>query len=112
MPARPCLTQGCPEVVQDGGSRCARHRTTGWASYRPPWRDLYQTSAWRRRRAEQLRAHPQCVVCGRPASHVDHIVGMAAGGDFDDGALQSQCVSCHRKKSALEGGRGRKERQA
>lgn len=66
-----------------------------------PWRKLYQTPAWRIRRAEQLARVPWCEPCKRmgksraafAANHVE-----PHGGDrekFFHGKLESACENCH-----------------
>ena len=45
---------------------------SGWARYRqsrPDLAVLYSGEAWRARRAEQLREHPTCAVCGEEGRH-------------------------------------------
>lgn len=76
----------------------------------------YSTAAWRRLRATKLSADPLCEPCRRrgrliPASHVDHVLSIAAGGDpfptLD--RLMAMCASCHSiKTDALDraGGKG------
>ncbi|TVM16690.1 HNH endonuclease [Oceanidesulfovibrio indonesiensis] len=65
----------------------------------------YNTTRWKRLRAQQLREQPLCIHCkalGRlvPAHHVDHIQAINAGGEpFDMGNLQSLCASCHSVKT-------------
>jgi 5-methylcytosine-specific restriction endonuclease McrA len=101
MPVRRCLKLGCPETTATR-SYCPKHRGGGWASYQPPWAHYYQSAVWKRRRADQLAQDPLCAQCGASASHADHVVAVAAGGDFD-GPLQSLCARCHRRKTAGEG---------
>jgi len=64
--------------------------------------DFYQSGAWRRRRAAQLGREPLCRRWGARATHADHVIPVAAGGDFDTGPLQSLCARCHRQKTARE----------
>ena len=77
--------------------------------------DRFYTSApWRKTRAALLDARPACVTpgCGRPATHVDHIVALRAGGAALDAAnLQPLCHSCHSRETALhDGGFGHRGR--
>jgi hypothetical protein len=64
---------------------------------RPPEHDAWFGSArWKKKRAEQLRAEPNCAMCSAPATVCDHTI--AHGYDpvlFWGGALQSLCASCH-----------------
>lgn len=61
------------------------------------------TSAWRRlRRVVLARDAGRCRVprrdgqpCGRPASHVDHVVPRAAGGTDDLVNLRAACAPCN-----------------
>ena len=49
------------------------------------------------------RDHNACVVCGQPATEVDHIVEVADGGDlYGLDNLQSLCHSCHAAKTKRE----------
>lgn len=64
-------------------------------------RRLHASGAWRERRARHLADNPDCVVCGRPANHVDHVVNLASGGTLD-GSLQSLCTEHHRQKTQRE----------
>ena len=87
---------------------------SGWARYRQSRPDLaviYSGEAWRACRAEQLREHPTCAVCGRKAVTADHVVNLAAGGDFD-GPLQSLCMPHHREKTLRESHEGAKRAAA
>lgn len=85
-------------------------RQGGWARYKaqnPARVALYSGQGWRTRRAEQLAAHPLCARCGRRATAADHVISLAAGGDFD-GELQSLCMPCHREKTLAESHEGMK----
>lgn len=76
----------------------------------------YSTATWRNLRAAKLAADPMCEVCrtrGRliPASHVDHVQAIAAGGPPFPALdrLMAMCASCHSiKTDALDraGGKG------
>jgi len=106
-----CIT--CGALIPHGKSRCPRHMyksSSRWALYAekyPEQAAYYKSAAWRERRARQLAEFPDCVVCGHPARHVDHVISVAAGGTLD-GPLQSMCVSCHRKKTLVESHLGMK----
>lgn len=113
MPRRQCIA--CLGYAIEGTSRCPAH-SRSWQKT-PQLRarsSLYNTRAWRERRARQLAAFPLCVVCGRRAVIADHIDNIGAGGSFD-GPLQSLCKIHHNRKTAREGGKAaeqkRRERQ-
>lgn len=72
-------------------------------------------STWRKVRDAVLARRPLCVRCERagrvtPATCVDHIIPIAAGGArLDDANLQPLCDACHARKTAREdGGFGRR----
>jgi 5-methylcytosine-specific restriction protein A len=65
----------------------------------------YNNSAWRRFRTAYLAEHPRCVVCGKPATVVDHVIDAVAAGLFPNlppgtSAFQAMCASDHSKKTA------------
>lgn len=103
-----CADPLCTEVVPAGQRHCEDHK-------REPWRTMAPTASavasndpnWptiRRRILEhdghrcQLRG-PRCVVV---ATHVDHIIEAADGGDNSDGNLQAACEPCHRSKTGKD----------
>lgn len=57
---------------------------------------------WRAIRAEVLRDEPDCLTCGAPARHVDHILPVSEGGTDDPANLQSLCAPCHAAKTGTE----------
>lgn len=66
-----------------------------------PWRKWYYSRAWRRRRAQQLKAKPWCEPCAdmgtaTPCTVADH--DPPHHGDreaFFHGPLRSSCKTCH-----------------
>jgi 5-methylcytosine-specific restriction enzyme A len=112
---RACITCGRP--VPYPKSRCPRHTpksSSRWAQYaaqHPEQAALYKSAGWREQRARHLADHPDCVVCGRPAGHVDHVINLAAGGRFD-GPIQSLCTEHHRQKTLAESHLGMKRAAA
>ena len=70
--------------------------------------DLYDTSLWKKVRADHLRRQPLCVACqakGRtvPANVLDHIVAVRDGGGFFDSENhQGLCRRCHFSKGSKE----------
>jgi 5-methylcytosine-specific restriction endonuclease McrA len=103
----------CSRPAISGASRCADHiGKGGWSRYIAKYPDraaFYRSGGWRAARERQLRMEPTCRICGRKATHVDHIVPMAEGGD-PFGALQSLCEEHHRTKTTAEGHRGMKRK--
>lgn len=102
---RACIT--CGKAVYGGRSRCPAHTwksSSRWAQYaaeHPDRASFYRSGGWRERRARHLLENPDCVICGQPATAVDHIINLASGGTFD-GPLQSLCTEHHRRKTQNE----------
>ena len=108
--ARFCLAVNCGEIV-DGqrNAYCPAHTVhanwVGSKSSASGW-------AWSRIRQRVLRRDGnRCVLCGRAASEVDHIVPGSAGGSDDLRNLQSLCKPCHQQKTLAEAARGRAKRR-
>jgi 5-methylcytosine-specific restriction endonuclease McrA len=110
-----CITCGRP--IPHGKSRCPAHTpksSSRWAQYaeqHPEQAAYYASAGWRERRAAHLRDNPDCVVCGRPARHVDHVINIASGGGLG-GLLQSLCTEHHRQKTQAESKLGNKRAAA
>lgn len=65
----------------------------------------YKTARWQRLRRLVLAGRPVCERCRcRAASHVDHVVALAAGGTDDPANLRALCHACHSAKTAGEDG--------
>lgn len=92
----PCRYPGCSQTVDRPGY-CERHRRSGWATYRHVY-----TRAWPVLSQAFLRAHPRCARCGAPATVVDHVLPLRAGGSHDPANLQPLCAPCHNAKTARE----------
>jgi 5-methylcytosine-specific restriction enzyme A len=108
-----CLICGLDALP--GQSRCRTHLRGGsWGRYirkNPERAAFYRSAAWRAARAGQLRREPNCGVCGRPATHVDHIRPRAEGGAaLDPSNLQSLCRPHHQAKTTGEGHQGMKRK--
>ena len=112
---RPCNHVGCGTLVHNGSGWCPVHQADRLSgTFADPSRGSRHErgygSAWDKRRARILaRDNGLCITClaqGRvePARHVDHIVPKCDGGTDDESNLQSLCTSCHRQKTAREGG--------
>lgn len=110
-PRRPCVHAGCPHLQP-----CpvhVRHARTGQTYAerlaREPWRALYKTARWVRRRKAFLADHPLCVECAvrgltKLATTPDH--RLPHRGDetlfWDETNWQALCASCHSAKTATE----------
>jgi 5-methylcytosine-specific restriction enzyme A len=63
-------------------------------------REIYNTTRWKKLRRYHLSCQPLCVVCGKPATDVDHIKPISQGGEpWAVGNLQSLCHGCHSVKT-------------
>ncbi len=113
-PKRPCSYPGCPNLTE--GRYCVEHKKLMAQQYDKHQRSkestaFYNSSEWRKKRANYLIEHPFCVECwkyGRltKATVVDHIIPIRMGGALlEDENLQALCPSCHTRKSILEGSR-------
>ena len=76
----------------------------------------YSTQRWQRLRSATLRERPLCQACLEvgliePATTVDHVKAIKAGGDPYPplAELRSLCESCHNKKTRHIEQLGRKE---
>lgn len=94
---RVCAFPGCNELVETG--YCPAHakpQAPRAAGYQRPY-----NGAWPKISARFLRENPLCVMCGRPAELVDHIMPLSQGGDNSAGNLRSMCRSCHGRRHAF-----------
>jgi 5-methylcytosine-specific restriction endonuclease McrA len=101
-----CGREGCPELTVEGGAYCRDHQPItewGWGTSRrtkdPHWD--------RTRRGVLSRARYMCVVCGRRANYVDHLLPQAWGGTAARENLRAMCGRCHHAKTLDEGRIGR-----
>lgn len=107
-PKKPCSCPGCPNLTD--GKYCDVHRSMEPKPESRKHNGFYYTSEWRKARKEYLLDHPECVICGRSAEIVDHIVPLKDGGaELDERNLQSLCWSCHSRKSIEDGSRFRRK---
>ena len=117
MPPKICIVGG--ERFQGPGSRCPAHAYRRWAGVKESSRTGYRYD-WPRRRAEQLKANPNCAICGAPATTVDHVVSKAFAREVlgwtveqieARSNLQSLDRRCHAKKTAAEGQAARRRKR-
>ena len=75
-------------------------RKTAWCS-QACVNEVRLLTDWRYIRSKiRRRDKYRCVLCGQPATDVDHIVELADGGSWHDFAnLRSLCGGCHKKKT-------------
>lgn len=102
-----CAEPGCPDLVDRG--YCVTHRREQRATSerrRPNATDRGYDQKWRRNRARFLKANPDCVDCGKPATVADHDPvsrrDLVAAGDPHPDAwphLKARCDSCHNKRT-------------
>lgn len=112
LPPKQCAAPACPALIT-AGRFCEAHadrepRRT-WSPDRPPPEKRGYGTAWRKLRKIILHRDPICRVCGiAPATEVDHVTPLAAGGDNSDENLRGICEDCHGRKSAREAAQGRR----
>lgn len=100
---RPCNDCGAPTHT----SRCppceARYQQR-IDQRRPSASARGYDARWQRTRRRYLREHPTCVVCGQPATDVDHIDGLGPHGPrgHDPTNLRSLCHPCHSRRTARD----------
>lgn len=108
-PLKPCKHPGCHEYAEQNGY-CRKHFRERFSFYINEKRispsKLGYGRKWDYARKEYLKQHPLCVVCGRPATEVDHI--QPHKGNmllfWNRNNWQSLCHSCHSKKTIKENG--------
>lgn len=102
MPYAAPSISSCGCVVAPG-ERCAhmiaadRERKARHDAQRPTARERGYTTKWERERAEYLKAHPRCTMCGAPSRVVDHVTPHR--GDrrlfWQRSNWQALCTPCH-----------------
>lgn len=104
-PRRPCSAPLCRGFVP-----CPAHpprpRVSGWAA-RPSATAAQRTrgTTWMTIRRRVMDEEHACYLCGADGRHddvVDHVVGLAHGGDDDRRNLHRCCRRCHDRKTARE----------
>ena len=118
MPQRipkPCRVRSCPNKTIDRDGYCDTHRPAfnSWRQWQQKQGNVTQRgygSQWQRLRIQILKRDDHlCQLClgsGKMtrASHVDHIIPKAQGGDDAFINLQSLCPTCHQRKTGAERG--------
>jgi len=106
---RPCTHPGCRKYAVKGEAYCEEHLKAKAKESDSRRLNAYQrgyTSKWDKVRRVFLMTHPLCVICGRPATDVDHIVPHR--GDkrlfWDQNNWQPLCHECHSRKTVKEDG--------
>ena len=110
---RACILAGpgCSDggMALPGKSRCKAHGGGAWQRTDPSSKHRYGAH-WEETRARVLRQEPNCRICGKPATDVDHIVAHADGGTDDRSNLRPLCREDH-KKATSEQNRARRRRK-
>jgi 5-methylcytosine-specific restriction endonuclease McrA len=94
-PPRVCLQDGCWQMAHRAG-RCATH-----ANQMPRSPSSVATSApgWKKLRARVLeRDSHTCQYCGAVATHVDHVISVAHGGESTEANCVASCHPCNYRK--------------
>lgn len=114
-----CAHPGCPELTRE--PYCPEHTALRKEQQRklekdnptPPTaehlqaREFYKSKRWRTFRARIMSSRPPCR-CGAPATLLDHIQPLRAGGaPFDVRNLQPLCDRCHNRKRQVESSRAK-----
>ncbi len=105
MSNRHCSDDG---LALPGKSRCRAHGGGAWQRTNPSSKHRYG-AAWQETRARVLRQEPNCQICGKPATEVDHVRAHADGGTDERSNLRALCHPCH-KKHTSEQNRARRKR--
>lgn len=105
--AHPCRVPGCTALVQSG-AYCTTHQRIE-RDDRPTAHQRGYGAQWQKIRMDHLRKEPLCRDPYHlhpeqliPATDVDHIVPLSAGGSNRDDNLQSLCHSCHSHKTNMQ----------
>ena len=114
-PLAACERRGCPRTTRErwcpahAAEEAARRRGARAQDTRPNAARRGYGRAWRKLRAEVLRARPWCEACRmRRASDVDHLIPRRLGGRDVASNLRPLCHGCHSRKTARQdGGFGR-----
>ena len=118
MPTQPsntlCSMLACNNPKAKLSSRCVEHGgkdtyTAKRTDERVAFNEMYNTSAWQKKRKLQLSKQPLCQSClsnnrVKGANHVDHLFSWKSLGieAFKRNIFQSLCHECHSDKTLLE----------
>lgn len=106
--ARVCPERGCTTLIRGSARYCPQHtkehRNDDYDARRPSSGERGYDSKWQAIRAKYLKEHPYCVVCGQPATEVDHIIPLRQGGTHDWDNLRAMCKPHHSQHTAKHGG--------
>lgn len=95
---RPCRDPQCVDVAVSRRGWCAFHDQGAFDGGRP------MAPGWGRLRALVLeRDGHRCVLCGAPATEVDHVRPRVAGGTDHPANLRSLCHRCHARRTGRQG---------
>lgn len=101
-----CRKAGCKVLLPKAGW-CEQHRGESTRMFESVGRRESAARRgygrkWRDFRREWFRDQPLCVLCGKPATELDHVIPHRGNMDlfWDEGNLQGLCKECHVKKTA------------
>jgi 5-methylcytosine-specific restriction enzyme A len=101
-----CNQPGCSDLIPVG--RYTHYCDTHAPAVRSGWDNRKPGRAWGPfRRKVMIRDQRRCVLCGRPATVVDHLLPEAWGGTETMANLRAMCGRCHLAKSQDESRLGR-----
>lgn len=126
MIKRLCCVPCCSHFCLEGSDFCERHQNLQqerdkrsreyFESFRKSkYSDLFRTKRWRDLRAEHLRQHPYCEVCGSSENlqvHHRYPNGVDYSSEelfFNPDVLETLCTSCHAKETIRRTGRKEKD---
>lgn len=101
----------CDKHKQDEANRFQQYKQNDREGMN--WHNLYNNNRWRNARSIFLRNNPLCVMCGQPATVVDHSIPHRGNEEifWDQSQLQSLCSSCHGIKTCQEDLERRRDRR-
>jgi len=102
MKAKICREAGCNTLVENNLIYCSKHKKEKPIPFQNAIRNnegLYNTTAWKKLRAEKIKEQPYCSKCGSDNKlHVHHKIPPL--GDeilfYDYSNLDVVCERCHR----------------